>query len=560
MGVRTFLDFRPAAITLGPNTTLYFTDSPSLTTRVHEAIHRRQMRDKSLVGRVVNAVRYNFDYAYRLEEEAEAKAGEICLQVHKFSDELPAYTTARSRSQAEAYRAWSWERIGVQVADRVGEKLEYGERCHEILQGVVLDLPPGEELAGDESLKLAAFRFLQSYGSTQADVAKWKARLELAGWAEPARWRMPEDLPPFWMVEVGRALAAAPDSTIGETVAGQALHRLTYYRARRMYTQLLPPLPGYRHHALLEPGAAEDRVGAALQDWPEVLLGSALHGALDEDQLAWLESVASHPLHGDFETFALAPGADIVGTRYQLPSAATWDRLVLTELGPVREAFQAQWGRAALLAARGDLAGAEVVLRTVLAGALQMSSNAPFEVDVVEALEFMRWALEGLADVVEAREGERPSWADRLEMEAPRSWARGHRADLFSEDPAVVFDALPRIVRDEAIPHAFKRFAYRQVVLFDVCLGLEEDARSRRALRAWRGEVEAGLVRRPSDHEVLEMMRSGVRRLLVESDVSPEAVCAPSVVVSPMARFAIMTSPLRSTSRSIATLMAGDLE
>src|SRR5688572_1426223 len=75
-GIQTFVDFRPAAITLGPGTTIYFSENPTLVTRVHEAIHRRQMRNKSILGRLVSAVRYNFDYGYRLEEEAEAKAGE----------------------------------------------------------------------------------------------------------------------------------------------------------------------------------------------------------------------------------------------------------------------------------------------------------------------------------------------------------------------------------------------------------------------------------------------------------------------------------------------------
>ena len=114
VGAVTYQRFRPEVITLGPATTLYFRE-PTLTTCVHEAIHRRQMRDKSVVGRLVSALRYPFDYRYRLDEEAEAKAGELCLQIHRFSSELPAYTTARSRSQAAEYRAWAWERIGVRV-------------------------------------------------------------------------------------------------------------------------------------------------------------------------------------------------------------------------------------------------------------------------------------------------------------------------------------------------------------------------------------------------------------------------------------------------------------
>ena len=560
VGVRTFLEFRPAAITLGPNTTIYFNDDPPLATRVHEAIHRRQMWDKSVPGRIVSAIRYNFDYQYRLDEEAEAKAGEICLQIHKFSDELPAYTTARSRSQAEAYRAWAWERIGVSVADRVGERLGNGQRCHQILQGVVLDLPPGEDLTEEESLKLAAFRFLQSYGSSETEVAKWKARLELAGWAEPTRVGIRHDLPPFWLVDVARGLAAPPDTSVDETEAGEALHRLTYYRARRMYTQLLPPLPGYRHRPLLDPTEAEDRTGLPLPAWPEALLERALQGGLDGEALSWLREMAAHPLHRDFETFARAPEADVVGTRYRFPADVEWERLVLTELGPVREAFHAQWGRAALALAEEDLDGARAILATVLAGSLQVARNAPFEVDVVEALDVMRFALLGLARIAEVGEGSWPEWAERLEGGAPEVWSRGHRAALFSEDPAVVFRALPRIASDETIPHAFKRFAYRQVVLFDVCLGLRIDRASRRDHREWRSAVEAGLVRRESDREVLEMMRRGVQELVEASDVAPESICAPSVVVRPRARYAIMSSPLRSASRLRSSVLAGDLD
>jgi hypothetical protein len=557
-GAQTFLEFRPAAITLGPGTTIYFSEDPTLVTRVHEAIHRRQMRDKSVVGRLVNAVRYNFDYEYRLHEEAEAKAGEICLQIHKFSEELPAYTTARSRSQAEVYRAWAWERIGPTVPDRVGEKLQHGERCHEILAGVTLDLAPGEELTEDETLKLWAFRFLQSYGSTEADVAKWKARLLLAGLTEPERQLIPTELPPFWLLEVAKPLAPAPDTAISPTSAGEALHRLTYYRANRMYTQLVPTLPSYRGRPLPS-GEADQQLGLRVSRWPTHIVARALAGGLTETEAEWLETLASHPLHLDFETFAHAPEADILGTRYQLPVAGGWERLVPTELAPVREAFQAQWGRAALAIYRGDLEKAEAILGTVIAGAIQIARAAPFEVDVVEGLVFLGAALHDLADIVEAREGERPIWAEALGQEAPASWTRGHRAALFSDDPAVIYHSLPFIARDYDIPLAFKRFAYRQVVLFDVCLGLRQDGASRRDLRGWRGAVEAGIAGRESEAHVLDMMRGSMHDLLVASDVTPETICAPSVVVRPEARFAIMSAPLRSLSASYPPLVAGDL-
>jgi hypothetical protein len=248
--------------------------------------------------------------------------------------------------------------------------------------------------------------------------------LELAGLAEPARW-LPGDLPPFWLIDVAEAQAPPADSTITATEAGEALHRLTYYRANRMYLQLIPTVPSYRHQPLIRSGEDESRVGLRLARWPTDLLGRALSSGLTEQEVEWLAELDAHPLHADFERFANAPQADILGTRYQLPVAGGWDRLVPTELEPVREAFQAQWGRAALAAQRGDLDRTEEVLRAVVGGALQMVRSAPFEVDVVEALDFLGQALRSLAAVAEARGSEPPDWLERLEADESESWMGG---------------------------------------------------------------------------------------------------------------------------------------
>ncbi|HZD05650.1 MAG TPA: hypothetical protein VE173_12055, partial [Longimicrobiales bacterium] len=274
--IHTWVNFRPAAITLGPETTFYFERDPPLRLRVHEAVHRRQMRDKSWVGRLWSALRYNFDYGYRLDEEAEAKAGELCLRIHRFSRDLSDYTTARSVFQARTYRAWAWDRMGVEVPDRVGEKLRGGAACHEILRGVVLDLPDGEPVKGEEAVELAAFRFLRAYGSSDRELKVWRARLDLAGYTEPAEWDLPGELPRFDLMDVGRAVAAPPDSAVDAATAGRALHRLTYYLAERMYVQLQPPPGGYRGRPLMAPGDAEAHTGVPLEEWPEHLLERAL--------------------------------------------------------------------------------------------------------------------------------------------------------------------------------------------------------------------------------------------------------------------------------------------
>jgi len=551
VGVRTFVTFRPAAITLGPETTLYFQADPPFRIRVHEAIHRRQMRDKSFFGRALAAIRYNFDYAYRLDEEAEAKAGELCLRIHRFNADLPDYTTARSHFLAETYRAWAWERMGMEVPDRVGETLRRGAACHEILRGVDVDLPVGEVLSDDELVELAALRFLRDYGSSDRDVQAWKARLSLVAYAEPAQWDLPDQLPAFGLIDVGREVALPVDTSITASEAGEALHRLTYHMAERMYVQLRPPPEGYRGRALLDPSEAEARTGVRVEEWPERLLDRSLSGDLDGEALAWLESVAMHPLHRDFETFAVAPEADIVGERYRLPFPDEWDRLVLTDLDPVKTAFQAQWGRAALAIAQDRPELADSVMRTVVSGALQWIRNAPFEVDVLEGLVLLDRALSSL-QTLHASEAPLQPWMERYRRMEPGAWLRGARGALFSQDPGVVHRAMPALAADPGIPYAFKRFAYRQVLLGDVCLGMRNEPDVRLDHDGWRASVEVNLVRRESDLHVLELMRRQVRKLILSSAVPLEEVCRPGSGLRPGARMAIIMAAPTDTSTRMA--------
>lgn len=586
VGVHRYNTFRPAAITLGPETTLYFDDDPTLSTRVHEAIHRRQMREKSVLGRLWSAVRYNFDYGYRLDEEAEAKAGELCLQIHKFSSELPEYTTARSQRQAEAYRTWAWERVGIEVPDRVGRHLEGGARCSAILQGVVLDLPPEARFSETDRLKMATLRFLQSYGSSHEEVDQWRARLDLAGYAEPAPWEFVGRRLPFHVIPVARAVAAEPDTTITPSAAGEALHRLTYYRAERINVKLRQPRAPYSR-PLVGEGEAEEVVDEAVWSWSPELVDRALDGDLDEAQVAWLERMADHPVHRDFERFARAPAADVIGARYRRTPGddGDWIGLVLTDLEPIEEAFRAQWGRVALAAARDDLNEAVAVVRVLVAGTLQFVESAPFEADAVLGLELMEEALHGLdrllvlraaqigdgdaeygeiamdgdssvaGEAGESATGGRPVvervFAERGSGDVRETitelrdfWEARHRRALFSDDPVTIFRALPAIATDDLIPYAFRRFAYRQVVLYDVCLEQAADGPAeRRDHREWRAAVDGALVRRESDRWFIGLLRARVEDLLSRSAVPARAICDPTSVRLPGARIAIMTAP-----------------
>ena len=123
---------------------------------------------------------------------------------------------------------------------------------------------------------------------------------------------------------------------------------------------------------------------------------------------------------------------------------------------------------------------------------------------------------------------------------------RGFQAALFSASPAVLLGAMPALTQDQGMPLAYRRFAYRQVALFDVCLGRRTDAASRIRHRQWTAAVEAGLAARADDAELLESIRRTVRRLLEASAVPPEEICAPATVVQPQLQVAIISAPPRT--------------
>ncbi|MBW3535595.1 MAG: hypothetical protein KY453_10340 [Gemmatimonadetes bacterium] len=254
-------------------------------------------------------------------------------------------------------------------------------------------------------------------------------------------------------------------------------------------------------------------------------------------------------------------GVDLRGTALALVVAALPAQAQVDDVQVTETAVDAALNMANILdgVSSGDLVLAlddfvlppgraeEVLVRIRIAGALQLVRNAPFEVDVLEAIAFLEEGLAELRLVLEAQE--RGEELGRLASDAGR-WLSGSRASLFSDDPATVYHALAPLADDGSIPHAFRRFAYRQVVLFDVCLASHSDAETRRRHARWREAVEAGLIRRESDRQVLEMMRETVLRVMRRSDVAPALICAPHVVARPDVRMAIMTAPPRRPSSS----------
>jgi hypothetical protein len=191
-------------------------------------------------------------------------------------------------------------------------------------------------------------------------------------------------------------------------------------------------------------------------------------------------------------------------------------------------------------------------MRTVASASLQWIRNAPFEVDVLEGLFWLDRSLESLRRLQEAGDGPTPDWLQRYVDLEPGAWLRGMRGALFSQDPGVVHRAMPALAADPGIPYAFKRFAYRQVVLGDVCLEMRGEPDVRDDHDRWRTAVEVNLVRRESDRHVLELMRRQVRKLIRSAEVPPADVCRPGSGLRPGARMAIIMAPPTDPSTRMA--------
>jgi hypothetical protein len=97
----------------------------------------------------------------------------------------------------------------------------------------------------------------------------------------------------------------------------------------------------------------------------------------------FLRQVATAPIWRDYDLFARAPAADMIGGRFALPfpADATWMEFPITRFAATKELADASVTRAAWHLSEGRRDSAEAVLRTTISFGRVLSANAPFAID-----------------------------------------------------------------------------------------------------------------------------------------------------------------------------------
>lgn len=97
----------------------------------------------------------------------------------------------------------------------------------------------------------------------------------------------------------------------------------------------------------------------------------------------FLRQVATAPIWRDYDLFARAPAADMIGGRFALPfpAEATWMEFPITRFAATKELAYASVMRAAWHLAEGRRDSAEAVLRSTISFGHVLAANAPFVID-----------------------------------------------------------------------------------------------------------------------------------------------------------------------------------
>ncbi len=303
------------------------------------------------------------------------------------------------------------------------------------------------------------------------------------------------------MANATRRYALPPDPSITPEAAGRAYHTLILWSDPGRGAALQPaPDSGANEWYLAE---GTDSLGPLPpKEWCGELMRQAGHG-LSAAQVAALRKVTARPRNAVFHTFARAPKADILGTRWtfqgQNDHAVFYLLLPIPRVMPFRSAVRVWCGRAALELHDGGAPRADSTLREALAGSLLLMDEAPTEVELLLGAVMARSVALDLATLYEmtGRASEAESIRAAIDRAKPVQLpGKLSQRDLDGWD---VVDALPAVAGRRDVPQALK-WAWLQtaqaVKVQQYCVGDDELGAD---YAGWRRALRTALVRRESD-------------------------------------------------------------
>lgn len=147
----------PVAITIAPSYTVYFTEDISPRLWVHEAVHRRQWKERG----TLKMIPYIFDFKHRSLVEAEAIAASMCIDTKVVQLDFPAKSYSNDKF------------IHISHTD-FHSVLNGGLNCGHLLRDLPRELPPEVTQTGTLVDQAALFSFFRTYGSSHEALTYWR--------------------------------------------------------------------------------------------------------------------------------------------------------------------------------------------------------------------------------------------------------------------------------------------------------------------------------------------------------------------------------------------------
>ncbi|MFQ5703606.1 MAG: hypothetical protein ACE5HT_06235 [Gemmatimonadales bacterium] len=318
----------------------------------------------------------------------------------------------------------------------------------------------------------------------------------------------------FAVSELLRPYSAPPDGSVTAEQAGEALLSLMWVGTEWDPTGVLHR-PQRKYVERWFPVGDDTVAGSATvprRNWALGLFGRVRD--LSGTERAYLEKVASHPAHREFEILAAASGTDIIGTRYTLPLPDTLSPFALRipEFAGMTQAVSAHVAQAVweLLRSRPRLAERKV--REVIAAGFALIDDGPTVIDGLLGVRVVKTGGDALQQlyVVTGRAKDAEALQHVLAgiERVPKRAVLAKRAgaDLEHELRTIQF-----AVTDESTARSI-RWEYLAIfATLAPCVNLQKVVFGPgESYERWLVTAEQSLVRRPSDKAMFTFLERGL--------------------------------------------------
>lgn len=303
-----------------------------------------------------------------------------------------------------------------------------------------------------------------------------------------------------------RPYRLAVDPSISPQDAGHALHALMMM-AYPAYNEVFRQ-PVRRYDSSWWGPAGETPLGNP-QLWAVELFGRVADG-LSAEERAFLDDVAAHPAHAEFEILAGAGAIDVAGTRYvfPLPADMTMTGIPIVRFGHARTGAHAHIARAASQLAAGDAVAAERTVREVISAGVVIADESIGLIDALIGAGMARAGGDALVALYRATD--RGAEADRLAAELTAGARVAGQRTASQPSLSAALRQMQRTVVDD---DALRGLRWEYLATFNTvspCLNLNQAVLGRdRHYRAWLAEAEQELVRYEGDRPLFELARKG---------------------------------------------------